>query len=54
MPPTGFVTGTGDCNDAVAAINIGAPELTGNSIDNDCNGTEICYIDADDDNYRLT
>jgi len=28
MPPTGFVTGTGDCNDAENTIYVGAPELT--------------------------
>jgi hypothetical protein len=43
---------TGDCNDANAAIHPGAIEITGVGIDEDCNGAETCYADADDDLYR--
>ena len=43
---------TTDCNDAVASIYAGAPEVTGDDIDQDCNGGEICFVDADNDGYR--
>ena len=42
---------TGECDDADATVNPGATELTGDAVDQDCDGTEICYADADDDSY---
>ncbi len=42
----------GDCDDADAAVHPGATELTGDSVDQDCDGTELCYVDEDDDGYR--
>ncbi|MDP2308249.1 MAG: putative metal-binding motif-containing protein, partial [Pseudomonadota bacterium] len=52
-------TGTGapvstDCNDTSATINPGATELTADSIDQDCDGVDSCYRDADGDNYGTT
>ena len=38
-----------DCNDHVATINPGAPEIDGNGFDDDCNG--VCDTDADGDGY---
>ncbi len=32
----------------------GAAEVTGDNIDQSCDGSEECYIDADNDTYRLT
>ena len=42
----------GDCNEADAAINPGATEVLGDGIDQNCDGGEICYADADADGYR--
>lgn len=43
---------SGDCNDAVAGINPGAVEVCGDSIDQDCNGSDsVCVIDNDSDGY---
>ncbi len=41
-----------DCNDNDAAIRPGAMELVGDGIDQDCDGSEICAIDSDNDGYR--
>ncbi len=43
---------SGDCDDSNASVNPGATELVGDGIDQDCDGGEICYADADDDGYR--
>ncbi|MEC8425679.1 MAG: putative metal-binding motif-containing protein, partial [Myxococcota bacterium] len=45
-------TPSGDCNDADATIHAGAVEVTADGVDQDCDGGEICYADADDDGYR--
>lgn len=45
-------TPVGDCRDDVATINPAATETVGNGVDDNCNGTESCYTDADDDGYR--
>jgi hypothetical protein len=50
----------GDCDDTVSAVNPGAPEICGDKLDNNCNGTQNdanaqgCvpfYTDADKDGY---
>ena len=41
-----------DCDDTNGAINPDADELAGDEVDQDCDNTEICYTDADDDGYR--
>ncbi|MFN4255776.1 MAG: MopE-related protein, partial [Saprospiraceae bacterium] len=43
---------TGDCDDANDAIRPNATELAGDNVDQNCDGAEICYVDADDDTYR--
>ena len=43
---------SGDCDDDDSAINPGATELAGDGVDSDCDGTELCYVDADDDGHR--
>mgnify|MGYP002631426321 CR=1 FL=1 len=42
---------TGDCDDSAATTNPGATEVTGDEVDQDCDGTEVCYADSDDDGY---
>lgn len=41
-----------DCDDTNAAAYPGAPETPANGVDEDCDGGELCYVDADVDAYR--
>jgi hypothetical protein len=41
-----------DCDDSNPTINPGAAEGVGDNIDQNCNGSELCYLDADNDGYR--
>ena len=50
--PPGYVAVAGDCNDAAASISPGSAETVGDSIDADCDGTELCYVDGDGDVYH--
>ena len=43
-----------DCDDADDAVYPGAAELVANGVDEDCDGEELCLVDADDDGLRLT
>lgn len=40
-----------DCDDRDPKTFPGAPEVVGDGIDNDCNGLETCYVDADGDGF---
>ncbi len=51
--PVGFTGNSTDCNDTVNTIYSGAAEVTGDNIDQSCNGQELCYVDGDNDTYRL-
>ena len=42
----------GDCNDNNFLTYPGAAESTGDEVDRDCDGKEVCYVDADNDGYR--
>jgi hypothetical protein len=53
-PPTGYSSVGTDCNDGNVAFNPGVAEIPGDEIDQNCDGTERCFIDADGDGYRLT
>jgi len=48
----GRVTNSGDCNDSVAAIRPGVSEVAGDGVDQNCDGQELCFVDADLDGYR--
>jgi hypothetical protein len=50
----GVTTNTDDCNDLRAAAHPGATEVLGNGYDEDCDGSEICYLDADGDGFGST
>jgi len=41
----------GDCNDDDDTIFPGASDLDGDGIDSNCDGTEVCFVDADNDGY---
>ena len=47
--PEGYTTDNDDCNDTDASINPDASEVVGDEVDSDCDTTELCYLDADDD-----
>ncbi|GDX82115.1 hypothetical protein LBMAG42_39260 [Deltaproteobacteria bacterium] len=51
-PPADTVADTSDCDDADGAVHPGALDIVGDAIDNDCDGSETCYADADEDGYR--
>jgi hypothetical protein len=45
---------TGECDDSDATIHPGAAEGVGDEVDSDCDGTEVCFADADEDGYTDT
>ncbi len=45
----GEATGADDCDDTEASAHPGGTEVTGDGVDQDCDGAEICYVDADGD-----
>ncbi len=49
--PLGYVADPTDCDDTDAAINPGVDEIAGDEVDQDCDGTEECYVDGDRDDY---
>ncbi len=41
-----------DCDDQDDSVHPGADEIVGDGIDQDCNGTELCFVDMDSDGHR--
>jgi hypothetical protein len=52
VAPAGWIADATDCDDADAGDHPGAEETVGNEEDDDCDGLELCYADADADAYR--
>ncbi len=55
----GLVENADDCNDQVATVNPAAPDLCGNSVDDDCDGevdeeVPTFFVDSDDDGWGNT
>ena len=50
--PAGYVANDTDCNDGDPAIRPGAREVVGDNVDQDCDGSELCYVDRDRDGVR--
>ena len=40
-----------DCDDNDPSIGAPAPEIAGDGLDSDCDGTELCYVDSDGDGH---
>ncbi len=51
---SGFVDNDGDCDDGDASVYPGASEIVADGVDQDCDGGEVCYEDADVDGYGNT
>ncbi len=51
-PLAGYVSDVADCDDGDGAIHPGAAEISGDGVDQDCDGSETCYVDSDGDGYR--
>ena len=52
LPVATFVLNAADCNDASAVIRPGVAEVSGDGLDQNCDGLEFCFADADDDGFR--
>ncbi|MFT7581703.1 MAG: hypothetical protein ACI9MR_003381 [Myxococcota bacterium] len=50
-PPPGYKATSTDCDDGNPQAYLGAGEVEANGVDEDCDGTEICYVDIDGDGY---
>ena len=50
--PNGYVEQDGDCDDGAPVRNPGAVEVVGDGVDQDCDGKELCWVDADGDGVR--
>ena len=48
----GYTVLEGDCAPLDPLIGPDAIELVGDEIDSNCDGTELCWVDADDDGHR--
>ncbi len=49
----GIARSSNDCDDADATRYPGAPEVAGDSIDQDCDGSDACYVDDDGDGFGV-
>ena len=42
----------GDCDDSAAGVFPGAVETPGDGVDQNCDGQELCFVNADGDGFR--
>lgn len=53
--PSGYVSDNSDCNDANGSVSPGeTSDAVGDEVDQDCDGTELCYLDSDEDGFGST
>ena len=52
--PSDYVADDTDCDDSNSSIHPGATETVGDGVDYDCDGTELCYDDDDNDGWLDT
>ena len=52
LPVATYVLNAADCDDTTSAVRPGVSEVAGDGLDQNCDGLEFCYTDADDDGYR--
>lgn len=52
--PNFYVSRAGDCDDFARTVNPDAEELPANFVDDDCDGIERCWLDADLDGFGGT
>ena len=52
VAPNGYSAKSGDCDETAADIHPGASETIADGVDQDCDGGDRCYADADDDGFR--
>ncbi len=50
----GYVTISGDCDDSNKDVSPLATELPGDVVDQNCDGKELCFADADNDGHRTS
>jgi large repetitive protein len=50
--PSGYVSDSTDCDDGDASVNPGASEVVADGVDQNCDGLDLCYEDADGDGYH--
>jgi hypothetical protein len=43
-----------DCDDGREDVYLGAQEVIGDEVDQDCDGQEVCFVDADGDGVRVS
>ena len=51
--PDGYADNYEDCNDLDETLHPGATEAIADGTDQDCDGTELCYMDADSDGHHI-
>ena len=49
----GWAPINGDCDDSDGNVYPGAYDILANGVDDNCDGTELCYVDADNDGARI-
>ncbi|MCA9773425.1 MAG: DUF4215 domain-containing protein, partial [Myxococcales bacterium] len=52
-PGGDYIEQGGDCDDAEPSVNPGATEVRADGVDQDCDGFEACFVDADGDGYGV-